>query len=364
MNNWIKIVLSFFLFLLLFVAFFHPTNELSLDLGQHLLRGKIIFDTHKIVTNNLFSYTYPNFSYISYEWLTEVIFYLIITAIGINGLIIFTVFFVLSAYSFIYIYSLRRHNILLIAYISILYFRILFERTYVRPEIVSYLFLSIFIVLLYKFREKYSKHIFLLIPLQLLWVNMHIYFIVGIFIVALFLFEGMILFRKKYSGRYIRTLTSVFLLVIIASIVNPYGIKGLLFPLFLSTSYGLTVQENVSIFVAESLQKGRIIYPILFFKIVSIVLIFSLFLTFKKSRLIDWLLSLSFIIIAAFAIRNFPLFIFATFIPFIHAFMSLLNRGNNFFKKFTEKQIQIFTAIFIGIFFVIIALLSLVILRK
>ncbi len=358
--RWIsKIIVSFSLLLILIAEFVHPTKELSIDLGEHLLKGQLLFQTHNIPTTNTFSYTYPNFHFINLEWLAEAIFYLINLFLGVNGLIIFTLIITLFSMAIIYKFVAKRVNLLLIAYTAIFYLIVAYERAAVRPEIFSYLFLSIFIVLLYKFREKYTKFIWFLIPLQLIWVNMHIYFIVGILLVGLFLFEAIIIFRKRDRGKYIKTLLIILVSNILVSLLNPYGMSGLLFPLLFWQNYPFSVDENSSIFQYSSGHPEALFATILIYALLSIVLIFLMILQFRKVRLIDVLISIVFITGAGMIVRNLSLFVFATFIPFTFLANSLLEKN---IKKVNKKVYGFLPKLSIALtlFFPILAVVILV----
>ena len=230
MSRLYKIVLPLSFVFIILAGYIQPTNELYIDLGGHLLRGQIFVQTHQIPTTNLFSYTYPNFSYINLEWLTETIFYLVNSLLGINSLIILTTIISLFSFLILYRYASKKTNMFLTSYIAVPYTLVLYYRANVLPEIFSYLFLSLFIFLLYRFRDTDTPFIWLLIPLQLLWVNMHIYFIVGILLVGLFLIEAIIKFREKDNGKYVKTLIILLAATCIVSLFNPYGLSGLLYP--------------------------------------------------------------------------------------------------------------------------------------
>ena len=337
MNLIRKFIIPLSILLLTAVAYFHPTQELARDLGEHLLRGQIMVQNHTILTTNLFSYTNANYPFVSFEWLSEIIFYILNSFFGIGGLIAFTSIVVTIAFAVIFIFTLKKTNPLLASLSGLLYLRILFERTYVRPEIFSYLFVAIFVVLLYQFREKFSKKIFLLLPLQLLWVNMHIYFIAGIFLIFAFFTEAVVKQRNRYNGLYVKSLLVVFVSSIIVSMINPYGFNGLLFPLTLSQHYAFAVTENANILQIINMHPGTIEYSVLFFQVVAIVLMCSLLCTVYKSRLVDWIISIFFICFAISAIRNFPLFVFATFIPFVDS-LNMLQK--NITTKFSPHIIK------------------------
>lgn len=352
MTRILKLFISGFLLILLVVGFLHPTKEISRDLGEHLLIGKIIFETHKIITTNLFSYTYPNYQFIDNKWLGEIIFYIFDKYLGLNSLIILNTFTVVAAFLVVYSYVMRRYNILLISCSSILYLLIIFDRTYIRPEIFSYFFLAAVVVLLYRFREKFTKSIFLIIPIQLMWVNMHIYFILGIFLIALFLVEALISYRTykiQYSRKYIFTLFVVFVASVIVAFINPYGLRGVLFPFTFYNNYGFPINENLNFFTVAALLQNKFIYSYFAFEVIGIMLIVLLFLNLQKSRLIDWLVSFSFIALVISSVRNMPLFVFATYIPFIHVASLTSKKFHSITQKYRSQRLnyQIILSVFI-----------------
>lgn len=303
----------FLVFILLFVGYFHEITAMTQDLGRHLIMGKIITQSLSVPTINLFSYTYPDYPFINHHWLSEVIFYNIFHRAGFLGLLLFTTSLVLIGFFLIIKTTLKETNIFVVAASSLLYFNVLFERTDLRPEIFSFFFLSLFIVILYRFREGFTKWIFLLPLLELLWVNMHIYFIIGIGVLGLFLIDWFVINLKKPYSKYTSILVFVFFFCLLATFINPNGVSGALYPFHVFQNYGYAIEENQTIFFLWNYsQKPTIAY----FMLTVTMLFLSLIFTIKKARVIDWLLAISFTILAAFAIRNFPLFVLATFIPF------------------------------------------------
>lgn len=333
-----KILIILSIFTLLFVGFFHKISAITQDLGRHFLLGEIILKTHSVPLTNLFSYTYPDFPFINLHWLSEVVFYLIFIISGFNGLLIVSTLIVLISFYLVFSKSIKTTPLLPLTIGSILYLRVLFERTDIRPEIFSFLFLSLFISILYSYRKKYTRLIFVLPLIELLWVNMHIYFIVGIAILGLFLIDSILMRLKrgelmKFSKILSTTsapLLSVLILSILATLINPSGINGALYPFHVFDNYGYQIEENQNIFFLwQYSQKQTIIY----FVLSSTLLFLSLIFSIKKARLIDWFLSIFFTILAITAIRNFPLFVFATFIPFIRNLSILTNKISLFNKR-------------------------------
>lgn len=316
-NKVIKLLIVFSLGTFLIVGFLHPTVEISRDLGEQLLTGKITFETHKVLRTNLFSYTYSNFKFIDSQWLSEVIFYLFYQYFGINSLILLNTFLAFIAAAGLYLYVSKKYDWLLIAYASLFYLIILLDRTYIRPEVFSYFFLVLTLILLYKFRGKFTKLIFFLIPIQLLWINIHIYFIIGLFLMGLFLIEGICCFREKYNGKYISILLIVFLASFLVSFINPYGLNSILFPFTYSHNYSFPISENLNFFTIVGLQQG-FVYSYFMYTLVCVLFVILFFLNIKKTRVIDWLIVISFMILSLSIVRTISLFAITTFIPFVY----------------------------------------------
>ncbi len=329
--------------LLFIVGFFHPLNALTQDLGRHIKTGEIILETKQIPTVNLYSYTYPDFPFINHHWLSEVIFYIVSGTTGFNGLLLFSTGIVVFSFSLLVWYSLRFKNILATTIISFLYLQILFERTDVRPEIFSFLFLSLYMVILYSFRTKFTKWIFLLPLLELLWVTMHIYFPIGILIIGLFLVDAIIKNRKQLFTSHTKILLFILILSSLSTLCNPQGIQGALYPFTVFNNYGYQIEENQNIFFLWSYsQKLTILYFTLSLLLVSIIL----FMNTLKTKLVDWLLVLLFTLLAVLSIRNFPLFVFATFIPACFVLSKTLEQ----FSLYKPKKLAVTLLVLLSLF--------------
>ncbi len=339
-----KLLASFFVFSLLIVGFLHPISAITQDLGRHLLIGELILQTGSVPKTNLLSYTNPDFPFINHHWLSEVIFYLIHTLAGFNGLLIFTILTVTTSFGLLFFPLLKKTNILPITIASLLYLRVLFERTDVRPEIFSFLFLSLFLVILYRYREKYTRWIFLLPFLELLWVNMHIYFIVGIGVIGLFLIDYLIKNRKQLNHHYTSILVVILFASIFATFLNPNGIDGALYPFHVFQNYGYTIEENQTVFFLWNYFGGKT--TILYFFISVAALFLTLLLTFKRTRPIDWMLAIFFTALAANAERNFSLFVFGTFTIFVIHLSLILEKATTHIKKLPALQSIILLTLF------------------
>jgi hypothetical protein len=331
MQRFCTLLLLLALFTVLFVGYFHPVTAINQDLGRHLLTGKIILQTQHVPSTNLFSYIYPDFPFINHHYLSEVVYALLFPLVGFSGLLWLTVGMMLVAFGLLVWQARKEASIIPLAFVSLLYLGVLFERTDIRPEIFSFFFLALFMVILMRYRERFTRWIFLLIPLELLWTNMHIYFPIGIGVIGLFLFEEIVRKRKNLKQKPTVILALVFLLCCLATLINPHGFAGATYPLHVFQNYGYTIEENQTMFFLEGL--GLTKPSFLFFKLGVVVLFLSLLFSWKNTRLIDWLLALSFTVIAGSATRNFPLFVLATFLTATRSLSWLYAQITTYYKK-------------------------------
>jgi hypothetical protein len=308
-----SIILSLGIFLLLIVGYLHPITAFTQDLGRHILTGKIILTSFAIPKENLLSYTAPTFPFVNHHWFSEVLFYLQHQFLGTFGLQLISLTVALAAFAIVYIYALKRASLPAVVIVTLVYLRILFERTDIRPELYSFFLLSIFITILYGYREKFTKLIYLLLPLELLWVNTHIYFFVGIVIFSLFVIDEIFSHRRALNTKHTKTLLIVFIATCFITLLNPNGITGATYPLHVFQNYGYTIEENQTLFFLEDYGFARPAF--LYFKIAVLLLFLSLAINYKNTKPIDWLLACVFTYAGVMAVRNFPLLVYATFIP-------------------------------------------------
>lgn len=356
MNTLLKILLIITTLTLLVVTYLHPIAAITQDLGRHIKTGEIIWTTHSIPPTNLYSYTYPNFPFSNHHWGPEVFFYLVYQATGFPGTLFLTFSLSVSAFLIIYWYALKKASLIAVSFVSFLSLGILLERTDVRPEAFSFFFLSLFLIILFKNREKPTKWLTALIPLQLLWVNTHVYFIIGIVLVGLFFLDSLFIhFRhsKKTLSLHLTPLPGLLLFVLVscclASLFNPNGLSGALYPFRVFDNYGYAIEENQNIFLLWEFAQKR---TIVFFWTTVVLFFITLLLRARHTRPIDWFLAIIFTIIGIQAIRNFPLFVFTMFIPFTYHLSSLLHPLQKNAKFFLSVSICCVVLLFWQLFYV------------
>ena len=307
--------------LAIYVGFLaHPINLTISDLGRHLKNGELFFQSGFIAETNLYAYTHPDHPFVNHHWGSGVIFYLIERAAGFPGLSLF--FLAVSATTLWLFFTLaaRYGSFALAVLLTIIVMPVLITRHEIRPEIFSYLFCGLFLHLLWDYRQgrRGRGWLFVLPLLQLLWANLHIYFFIGILMVGVFLFQSLMDLTIKKSpampshvGQW-KVLAAVLPATFAASCINPAGVRGAVYPLFIYQGYEFPVIENYS--VPAILRAGFQFLPLIYFLVVFGVLCLSWLYVCVKDRsnfsVSNFVLTLFFSAMAWWTIRNFAMFAF------------------------------------------------------
>lgn len=309
----VKILLLFFVFSFLFKT----DGSFNQDLGRHLKLGEIIWQTKQVPTINLFSYTNPNFPFTNTHWLFEVFTYFASQTIGLQALLVLKIIILLTSV-YLILKVIPKENTIMLLPIGFIFFHVLRERTELRPEIFSFLFTAGTYYILEKYLRNPTKLIYLLPGIQLFWINTHIYFFVGLLVQAIFLihlgYQHLPFHRIRgliaQEGSKLKLLFFVFALSVVISLINPYGITGLLYPLIVTKNYGYTIVENQTLFLLESINFRD---PNFLFVKISLGFIFlSILIAFlrKKFELKNILLAGFGAALALMNVRSFPYLVF------------------------------------------------------
>ncbi|MFH0805722.1 MAG: hypothetical protein V1901_02500 [Patescibacteria group bacterium] len=324
---------------------FHKIDLTTADLGRHIKNGELVLSGDlNILKSNFYSYTEPDFQVINHHWGGGVIFYIIFKVAGFAGLSFF--YFLLSLFIFyIFFYIAKKESNFSIAFIvSLLLIPLIAQRTEIRPEIFSYLFIALFFWILWKWRKKEIsyKWLFVLPILEIFWVNTHIYFIFGPALIGLFLVDRLIS-KKKVFNKF----GLILILTSLATLINPFFIKAVLEPFNIFKDYGYRIVENQSVWFLQNLgiinNPNLILYEIVF-GILVLSFIAILILRRKRFSFIYFCLTFVWSILGWLAIRNFTIFgLFA--LPIIaYNIKNILNKKVKF-KSLNAKMFFVFVSL-------------------
>ncbi len=251
------------------------------DLGRHIKNGEILLNAPwaekwRLLHTNYYSYTESGHEFVNHHWLSGVVFYLVFKIAGFEGLSAVYIAVVTAAFFGVYWAAKKRAGSAIAAALAVLILPIIASRTEVRPEGFTYLFMAVFWIFLAGYKSALwgsSRYkLFLLPVVMLLWVNLHIGFIFGFVIWGAFFLEELIkdlkakLEDKSYRILYYRSrlLLVVGGLCFIAALINPFFIKGVLYPLNIFRKYGYLIVENQSVMFLQRLGMGSGLYFDLF----------------------------------------------------------------------------------------------------
>ncbi len=304
-RNRIEIFILLFLLLYFTLSFTKQINLTNSDIGRHIKNGEIFIKENKLLSTNFYSYTNTDFETINHHWLSGVVFYLVYSLFNFPGLSIFFTFIYMVALGLLFYTAKKKSNLLIASFITLLAIPLLNTRNEIRPEGFSYLFIALYIYLIHKVESKsISEPLFLTLILitQVLWVNMHIYFIFGLFILGVYLIKNIL---GKSNPRF---LTLTILLSALACFASPWGLKGVLEPFNIFKDYGYMLAENQSVFFMQRRSFSFIYIYLEIISLFSFFLIFVLWRLKKYRKLIsEIIVQIVFLILAFKFIRSIPL---------------------------------------------------------
>jgi hypothetical protein len=348
--NLFYIIILVMLLGLLDLFMFKNINLASADLGRHLKNGQIFLENHEIPKTNFYSYTQPDYPFVNHHWGSGAVFYMVWKLTGFSGLSFFYITLNLLTFIIFFQISKKKGRLALAIPAALLAIPLIGERTEVRPEVFSYFFSAIFLWILWSYHKNKISHrwLYALPFLEIVWVNFHIYFILGFMLIGAFWLEELMyhskiiarIFAREALASYekFKKLSLVFFLAIIGSLINPYGVTAVLYPFNIFRNYGYRIIENQSVWFLERL--GVTHDPnYLLYKIVALMLIMSfiLLLIMNRRRFSLSLFGISSVlcVMAGFAIRNFTIFGFFA-IPAIS-----YNIGNALRKKVSLDDLNL-----------------------
>lgn len=332
------------------IIFFRPITAINEDLGRHILLGEIITKTLTVPQNNALSYTYFNSPFINTHWFPEVVYYAFAQIGGFELLLIFNTVLALLALFILIFYASKKNSIAAVFIALTIYIFLLIARTDIRPEIFSALFITLFVVCLRFFRNYQKSILVFLFCIELLWVNSHIYFFIGPALVAVYLLDECI--RSKFViDQNVKRLIVLLGVVLLATLINPNGLRGALVPFTVFQNYGFPVLENNSIFKIYFLfHQESVLFP--GFVIASLLVMMVLLR--KKMQRVDIMVALAFSLAALLVFRNIIPFIFATFFIYVSLVDLCIKRYSSFFKGLPKKPMLPFYPISILVLMLVI----------
>lgn len=197
------------------------------DLPRHLLMGQQILQMKSVPTTELFIHPYLGRYYVTHEWLADVIFFGIYSAVGLKGIILFSAIALATTFFLIYQYVSIRFQNRLGAFFLVAWGALATSLNWAtRPHLFSMLFLAIWLTWADKLRRGEKISIWIFPAFMVLWSNTHGVFIAGILVLFAYSVGWVvdILLDKTNANKEVgKNLWLALILSALASLLNPGG---------------------------------------------------------------------------------------------------------------------------------------------
>jgi hypothetical protein len=212
------------------------------DTWWHLASGRWISANWRVPTTDPFSHTVPDHAWVNLQWLYDLVLYGLYRVGGSRLLVLAAV----AAFTGATALLLRtlRHWVgpLAAAVLALIGVIVAEERFLIRPEMASLPLLGFLLWVLLADRDAGGRRLLWLPLVMLLWVNTHSLFVIGLFCIACATAAALGLDgfayasgRKPQDPQRTRRLAIAAVAALLATLVNPYFVRGFLFPLELLT---------------------------------------------------------------------------------------------------------------------------------
>ncbi|MEI6172206.1 MAG: hypothetical protein WCR01_00540 [Bacteroidota bacterium] len=276
------------------------------DLGFHLKYGKWIVDHQRVPVSDLSTYTVPQHPYIDLHWMFQVVLYGVFRLTGYPGISLFICLLsLLLSLLLLFRQQISGIPVPVTCTMLLITFLIIDPRIAPRPEMFTFLFLSLLIFILDLYHAGRKNLLFLLPLIMLFWCNMHALFILGIITVSVYFLSTLIRDRKAD-----KTLLSWAVVSVCICFINPYGVKGFTLPVELLTRFNPNniYNQHIQEFMPFFAHKYFVLRDYLFIMLLGLTLVFTA-LTYKNRKFHEFILLALFGFLSIGSIRNIPLFV-------------------------------------------------------
>lgn len=267
------------------------------DYFWHITAGKYMVSHHTILTKDIFSWVVVNKVWISHEWLFEVIIYTL-SLISKHHIIIFSFINIFILLIILFLHNKNNYSKNTLFTLGWLLFYIMLNSNLIspRPQLISSWLLALTLYLLFDLKNnENSKKIYFLPLISLFWSNVHggssclSYLLVTLFILIGFCsVDNHILKNDRLMRKQQQRLLIVLMMTIISIMINPHGIRMLIYPYENIMNY--TMKKNIIEWRSTNLYEW---YDIVYYVFILIIVILML-KSKKRVNLIDISLTLLF----------------------------------------------------------------------
>lgn len=289
MNTTLKRTFEVYVFVFAFLFASRPLSDG--DFWWHLKTGEYLVRNFTFPRTDFYSFTVPGKHWVAHEWLSEVIFYLIYSRAGFNTLIF--IFTVVTVLAFWVVFRKSEAHPFVKGFAVLLSVWSILPTVGVRPRAFTLLFAGVYLALLHGFvRERETKAVWWLVPLMIVWVNLHAGYLIGLVLIGVMM-VGVVLDAafagEKLASHWprLKTLGLVFIACLLAVNLNPQGPRILLFPF--EFFFSPVQQDQITDWLSPDFHQQEL-FPLLLLIMLTIA---ALALSPKRARPSELLLFIS-----------------------------------------------------------------------
>jgi len=190
------------------------------DTGWHIRTGELILQHHSVPTRDPFSYTVPGKPWYAWEWLADIIFAGVHRLAGLKGVVLFSATAACLSVVILFRHMIwRGAGVHVALFVGILAADALRIHFLARPHIFTTLLTAVTLWMLDRDSSNPCRAVWALIPIAILWTNLHGGFLVLITAVTFYAAGALIRGETARALRYGILAASCSA----ATLINPYG---------------------------------------------------------------------------------------------------------------------------------------------
>ncbi len=359
--------LGLIVFVVLIFLWAYQLQHWDTDIFWALKSGEWIAVNMDVPRLDPFSYTFPDKEWIDFTWGFQVVAHIFYTKLGgWTGLFLLQIILTYATFYLIYrnIALLTSKRLWFTLALLFLIYASARVRYIIRPQLFAYFFMALYFYILTLYMlgigRKSAWLLALLLPMQVLWVNLHSSFILGIFIVGAYA-AGEFIEERIRGGIFSRpsartiSLIVVTLLLPVVSLINPYGYKLAFFPLIHMGGENADALRYIGEWTPIRLKEMLFYfypYPLHHFaaKVILYGTVAGFILNLRRLRVRDFILIVPVAYMAASHIRwlvVFALFAAPIFASNISGFLDRSNKKERLWSKLSMAVAVIIALLFI-----------------
>ena len=200
------------------------------DTGWHIAAGQWIFSHSQIPAKDIFSYTAADQSWTAHEWLADVLMAMGYSAAGWSGILLLYALAMAGLGSVLAVHARRWLEPWAATLLIIWMVAGTMPFILARPHVLAWIPLALWTVLLLRARDVDRTPPIAAAAVMIVWANLHGSFIFGLLLIAPFAAEAFFAALPERRVAVLRRWAVFSGAALVACLVTPFGISGLLFP--------------------------------------------------------------------------------------------------------------------------------------